>query len=108
MKLLLDEWLTRYPQRDLAGHDVYTVDEAGFKGLKNGVLLARAADDGFDVLVTADQNVGHQQNVRAHGIAVLVLAARRNSYDALRPLLPQALEALKHIKPGDVVIVRAS
>lgn len=108
MKLLLDECVTRYLKRDLVEHDVYTVDEAGFKGLKNGVLLARAADDGFDVLVTADQNVGHQQNVRTLRVAVLILAGRRNSYDALRPLIPQALEALKHIKPGDLVIVRAS
>ena len=49
MKLLLDECVTRYLKRDLIGHDVSTVDEAGFKGLKNGALL-RAADGNFDVL----------------------------------------------------------
>lgn len=108
MKLLLDECVTRYLKRDLVGHDVHTVDEAGFKGLKNGELLPRAAGDGFDVLVTTDRHMAQQQNVRAHGVAVLVLAARRNSYDVLRPLVPQALEELKHIRPGDVVTVRTT
>ena len=47
----------------LKGHDVSTVDEAGFKGLKNGELL-RAASGVYDVLVTVDQNLSFQQNIR--------------------------------------------
>jgi hypothetical protein len=43
MKLLLDECVTRFLKRDLIGHDVHTVDEAGFKGLKNGALLRAAS-----------------------------------------------------------------
>jgi predicted nuclease of predicted toxin-antitoxin system len=107
MKLLLDECVTRLLKKELAGHEVQTVDEAGLKGLKNGELLRRASEV-FDVLVTVDQNISHQQNVRALDIAIVVLAARKNTYDALKPLIPQALEVLERITPGEIVKVTAS
>jgi hypothetical protein len=53
MRVLLDECVTRYLTRDLGGHEVFTVEEAGFKGLKNGRLL-RAAAGRYEVLVTVD------------------------------------------------------
>ena len=94
MKLLLDECVTRFVKRDLPGHEVHTIAEAGFKGLENGDLL-RAATGTYDVLITVDQNLPYQQNVADLGIAILVLAAKRNSYARLKPLLPRAMDALK-------------
>ena len=108
MKLLLDECVTRRLKRDFVGHDVYTVDEAGFKGLKNGALLRRAASDRFEALVTVDQNLAHQQNIKSSGMAVVILVAKKNTYDALKPLVPEALEALGKISPGEVVKVQAA
>lgn len=70
MKLLLDECVTRLLKRDFIGHDVSTVDEAGFKGLKNGLLL-KAAQSQFDVLVTVDKSIRHQQNLQSFQIAVV-------------------------------------
>ena len=106
MKVLLDECVTRKLRRDFQGHEVYTVEEAGLKGLKNGNLL-RSASDQYDVLVTVDQDMQYQQNIKSMNIAILVLAAKRNSYDALHPLMNQALDALNHINPGTVVIIKA-
>src|SRR5438128_735240 len=106
MKVLLDECVTRKLKREFIGHDVSTVDEAGLKGLKNGNLL-RAASERFDVLVTVDRNLPFQQNIKSFNIAVLVWAARKNTYDALHPLIPQALEAFKHITVGEVVVITA-
>ena len=102
MKLLLDECVTRFVKRHLVGHDVHSVEEAGFKGLENGDLL-RAASGAYEVLITVDQNLPYQQNVAGLNIAILVLAAKRNSYARLKPLLPQALKALGTIKSGDVI-----
>ena len=102
MKLLLDECVTRFVKRDLPGHEVHTVEEAGFKGLENGDLL-RVATGTYDALITVDQNLSYQQNVAALDLAILVLAAKRNSYARLKPLLPRALNVLKTIKPGRVV-----
>jgi hypothetical protein len=102
VKLLLDECVTRFVKRDLVDHDVHTVEEAGFKGLENGDLL-RAASGIYDVLITVDQNVPYQQNVAGFNIAIVVLAAKRNSYVRLKPLMPRALELLNTIKSGDII-----
>lgn len=52
MRLLLDECVARKLKRDLIGHEVMTVVEAGYGGMKNGALL-RAAAEKFDVLITS-------------------------------------------------------
>ena len=102
MKLLLDECVTRYLKRDLAGHEVHTVEEAGFKGLENGDLL-NAASGVYEVLITVDQNLPYQQNIAGLNIAILILAAKRNSYVRLKPLIPRGLSALESMKVGDVI-----
>ncbi len=48
MRLLLDECVARKLKRDLVGHEAATVVEAGYRGMKNGVLL-RAASGNYDV-----------------------------------------------------------
>ena len=55
MRVLLDEQLPRHLAGEIAGHDVSTVQQCGWAGLKNGELLRPAAAEGFDVLVTADR-----------------------------------------------------
>ncbi len=102
MKLLLDECVTRHLERDLAGHEVHTVEEAGFKGLENGDLL-KAASAVYEVLITVDRNIPSQQNIAGLNIAILILAAKRNSYVRLKPLIPRALSALETMKVGDVI-----
>src|SRR5688500_9351864 len=104
MKLLLDECVTNYLKPEFVGHDVSTIDDAEFKGLKNGKLLEAAAAN-FDVLVTVDQNLRFQQNLKNLSISILVLKARRSAYPFLKPLIPKALEALENIQIGDVVVV---
>lgn len=103
MRILLDECVPRRLRRDLPGHDVRTVAEMGWSGKKNGELLRSMAADGFDVLVTVDQNLQHQQNLRAAGIGVVVLIAASNRWADLKPLMPAAEVALGSIQAGDVV-----
>ncbi|MBC7932794.1 MAG: DUF5615 family PIN-like protein [Rubrivivax sp.] len=104
MRVLLDECVTRYLKREFTGHEVRTVEEAGFKGLKNGRLL-QAASGEYDVLVTVDQNLHYQQNLTTFVIAVIVMKAKRSTYPMLKPLMPQVLETLEKIQPGEVSIV---
>ena len=86
MRILLDESLPIELRSEISGHDVRYVREVGWSGLKNGELLRRAAAS-FDVLLTADQNLEHQQNINRLPIAVIVLVARSNRIEQLRPLL---------------------
>lgn len=104
MKVLLDECVTHYLKRDFTGHEVHTVEEAGFKGLKNGRLL-QVASDQYDILVTVDKNLQYQQNLKTIVIAVIVLKAKRSTYPMLKHLMPQVLEAIEKIKPGEMIVV---
>ena len=104
MKVLLDECVTRYLKRDFIGHEVFTVEEAGFKGLKNGRLL-QAASARFDVLITVDQNLQYQQNLKTLVMAIIVLKTDRSTYPMLQPLMPQVLELLETVKPGGIIIL---
>jgi len=77
MKILLDEMLPAGVAGLLPGHDVVSVQQAGYKGLKNGELLRRAASDGYAVLLTADRNLPSQQNIPAVGIAIVLVRGSR-------------------------------
>jgi predicted nuclease of predicted toxin-antitoxin system len=61
MRVLLDECVPRALRRELPGHNVKTVAEAGWAGVKNGELLQLAANE-FDVFLTIDRNLEYQQN----------------------------------------------
>jgi hypothetical protein len=64
MRVLLDESLPRDLGRDLTGHEVRTVRQAGWAGLANGDLLRRAAGQ-FDVLVTGDRTTTVMAGLRS-------------------------------------------
>jgi len=78
--------------------------ETGWAGVKNGELL-RLAEKEFDLLLTVDRNLEYQQNVDAISIAVIVIHAKSNDVDLLRPLMPAVLAAMSGAKPGVVTHV---
>lgn len=90
----------------LPDHDVSTVRRQRWHGLKNGVLLRTAVDHGFQLLICADQSIPHQQNIKAIGIAVIVIAGIRKTMDRLQALLPKILATIAVIHPGEVIEVR--
>ena len=107
MRLLLDEMLSPRFCLDIerAGHEASAVTQIGWAGVKNGELLRRAHLSGFQVLVTRDRGIEHQQNIRTAGIGVIVLIALSNRVEDLRPLLPALETALARIRPGQVILV---
>lgn len=104
MKLLLDECAPHRLKNYFVGHTVSTVEQAGFKGLKNGNLL-RAAAGKFEVLITVDKNIEYQQNTTTLPLAIVILSATSSRLESLLPLIPDALKVLETIKTGDVVRV---
>jgi hypothetical protein len=103
MRILLDECVPRRLRGELPGHDVRTVAEMGWSGTKNGALLALMATQGFEILITVDQNLRHQQNLKAVGIGAIVSIAATNRLADLLPLMPSVQVALNSITLGDVV-----
>lgn len=105
MRVLLDECLPRGLAREIAGHEVSTVGQAGWSGIKNGELLRLAARD-YKVLITIDQSLESQHRLPP-GLAAITLSAPSNRLEVLRPLVPRILEALESIRPGDLVRISA-
>jgi uncharacterized protein DUF5615 len=105
MRVLLDECVPRALGKELVGHDVRTVVEAGWAGVKNGELLQSAADL-FDVLLTVDRNLEYQQNFAGVRLAVIVMHAPSNDVTVLRPLMPAVLAAIPKAKPGMVTHIK--
>ena len=101
MRILLDECIDRRFGKEIEGHDVVTVPQAGWAGIKNGELLTRAQMQ-FDVFITVDRNLAFQQNISQFAIAVIVLQAPTNRLKDLRPLLPNLLQALPTAIKGQV------
>ena len=104
MRLLLDESLPVKFRRALPNHDVRTVVEMGWSGVKNGKLLALAASD-FDAFVTVDKNLPYQQNLTTLPVSVIVLDAVSNELSVLLPLLPGLERVLSSMKPQTYTLV---
>ncbi len=106
MPSLLDESLPRPVAGLLPEHEVRTVATMGWTGKRNGELLQLAAGD-FDVVLTADQNLEHQQNVRTLPPAVVILVAPTNRIESLLPLMPALRRTLDTLEPRQLVPVSA-
>jgi predicted nuclease of predicted toxin-antitoxin system len=104
MRLLIDECLPRALKRLLAEHTCRTVQEMGWAGKKNDLLVSLAERE-FEVLITMDQGFEYQQNLGDRKIALLLLVASSNQLEDLAPLIPSALAVLHTIQPGSVIRV---
>ena len=103
MRILLDESVPRRLASLLVGHEVKTVVDMGWAGMSNGQLLSAASAD-FDVFVTVDKNLPHQQTLERYAVSVVVLDAPSNDLASLAPLVPQLLEVLRPpIRSGSVI-----
>ena len=102
MKILLDESVPRLLKLRLPQLNISTVQEMGWAGTRNGELLRRA-EELFDVFITADQNIRHQQNLSGLKLAILVLPS--NQVPLVVRLLPVVETLLTTIPPGAVVDV---
>jgi predicted nuclease of predicted toxin-antitoxin system len=107
MRLLLDENLDWRLRRDLPGHQVESVPLIGWAGFENGELLVKAVDARFDVLVTMDSNMVHQQNIAKYPIAVIALRAPSNRLADTRSLMPTLLALLPKAQSGTVTFLPA-
>jgi predicted nuclease of predicted toxin-antitoxin system len=107
MKVLLDENLPHRLRSELHGHDVYTVAYMKWAGIGNGELLRVAAAERFDAVITNDRGLEYQQNIGTLPVAVIVLLAKANTIEAIRPLCPELLATLDQLRPREFVKLSA-
>ena len=102
MKIFLNHCVPKRLLRLLAEHEVKMAYQMGWAAKKNGELL-RLVESEFEVFITVDQNLRHQQNLASSSLKFVVLVAATNQYDNLAPLLPQVKAVLATLALGDVI-----
>src|SRR5829696_8828083 len=108
MRLLLDENVPAKLTRFFAPEfEVTTVARRGWSGIKNGELM-RLAQHEFNVLVTMDRGIQHQQNLGDVDLAILLLEAPSNRLTDLVPLVDEAKAVLSEARPGEILCVQGS
>lgn len=103
MKILFDQGTPVPLRRHLPEHTVATAYEQGWSNLANGELLSTAERDGYELLITTDQNLRYQQNLAGRQIAILVLTS--TSWPRIQQQLPRILAAVAQLTPGVYVEV---
>ncbi len=101
-KLLLDECVPQKLREYFSGAEVYTVAYMQWTGIKNGKLLALAAENGFEVFITTDKNLPYQQNTAKHQIAVVVLNVPIAKMKYLVPVASKAMDQLNSFEAGKI------
>ena len=106
MKLLLDENLPKRLKQDFPQHEVFTVRDKGWNGIKNGDLLNLMMKEDFDALLTFDKNLQHQQNFEKYSICVFVLVAKSNVYSEITILSKIVLDRIESadLPKGPVIV----
>ena len=100
MRILFDQGTPAPLREHLHGHSVETAYEKGWSALRNGELLAKA-EATFDLLITTDRNLRHQQNLAGRRFAILVLPT--TSWPRLQKITPEIAAAVDSLKPGQYV-----
>ena len=98
MKIPFDQGVPAPLRRQLAGHVVDTAFDRGWSNLRNSALLDQAERDGYQLLVTTDQNLRHQQNLADRRLAIMVLLAV--SWPRIRQRVDDIRAVVEQIGPG--------
>jgi hypothetical protein len=104
MRVLLDECVHAGIRKAFPGHSVSTVPQAGWSGIENGRLLALIGGS-FDVFVTIDQNIRHQQNVAGLPFAIIFVSVPDNTLASYVPWFHLMLRTVDEARPGDIVVI---
>ena len=96
MKVIIDECVPSIVKRGLPDLNIVSVQDKGWAGVKNGKLLELVSAN-FDIFITSDKNLRHQQNLSAYDVIVILLPS--NQVPVIEAMLPEIEKAVR--KSGD-------
>jgi predicted nuclease of predicted toxin-antitoxin system len=103
MRALLDENMPKALVRLFAPEiEARTVQQEDWRGRENGDLLA-VASKSFDLFITTDRGIPHQQNLNRYAIEIVLLEARSNRAEDLAPLVPKVKERLRDLATSAII-----
>jgi predicted nuclease of predicted toxin-antitoxin system len=101
MKILIDENLPKKLKKELSDFEIYSIQEMGWLGLKNGELIRSMIENKFDTLITFDQNLQYQQNLSTYPISIVLVNLQNNQFSTILPYIEKMEILLKDIdSPG--------
>ena len=103
MKLLFDQGTPAPLRGHLSEHSVDTLAEKDWSDKDNGELLDLAEHEGYEVLVTTDQNLRYQQRMAGRQAGVVVLLS--TNWREVRRRTREIREAIGSVRPGAVIEV---
>ena len=98
MRILFDHGTPGPLRNHLPGHSVDRSAERGWELLENGKLIRKAEEEGYEIIVTTDQNMRHQQNLAGRKLAVVVLLS--TAWPRVQQRTEEIRTAIEDIRPG--------
>jgi hypothetical protein len=104
MRIILDESVPQKLRLLIEGHTVVTAWYQGWSGLQNGTLLDAAEQAGFELFITADQELSYQQNLTDRKIALVVLST--NNWDFIKAAIAKITAVIDAVTQGSYTEVK--
>lgn len=104
MKILFDQGTPVPLRKLLPEHLVVTAYERGWQTLENGSLIAAAESDGFEVIITTDQNLKYQQDLSNRSISIVVLSS--TSWPRIRENVTAIQKGLDRVLPSSFLEIK--
>lgn len=104
MRILLDEGVPDIIKKRLTQFSIATVQELGWRGIKNGALLDLMAGR-FGIIVTTDKNLPFQQSLPKRQLAAIILPSNRMRI--VKPLMPEIASAIETVREGEAIELKA-
>jgi len=105
MKVLLDECVTKKLKSHLSDLEVFTVSEMKWCGVKNGELMSLCVANHFDIVLTIDKNMIHQQSIEKYPITIVVFNSSTSKTDELALFIPAFLKQIHHFAKNRAYII---
>lgn len=105
MKILLDECVTKHLKPYLTDHEVFTVRELKWSGIKNGKLMTRCVEHYFDILLTIDKNLQFQQNLDKFALTIVVLNSFTSKAEELVMFLPVLRSQIEQLEKHKAYLI---
>lgn len=103
MRILFDQGTPVAIAGWLREHTIKTTFEQGWDTLVNGELLKAAENAGFDLLLTTDNSLAYQQNLRDRKLAIVVLSGNR--WRLVQRVIRKIVVAVNQAQPGGYTVV---
>ena len=107
MRILLDENIDvrfKYLFKDTL-HEVFTVKDMNWLGIKNGELLKLMEVNHFEIFIAVDKNLPYQQNKNKLPLTVIILNVKRNILKRITVLYPSILDLISKPLQKEIIVL---